>query len=34
MDNSILQNLIEWANKIEEITDIDAIGTKIFEADN
>lgn len=37
MDNIILQKLIEWANEIEEltesaeITDIDAIGTKILD---
>ena len=37
MDNIILQKLIEWAKEIEkltesaEITDIDAIGTKILD---
>lgn len=37
MNNSILQKLIKWANEIEEltesaeITDINAIGTKILD---
>ncbi|WP_373726066.1 ISLre2 family transposase [Bacteroides heparinolyticus] len=37
MDNIILQKLIEWANEIEKLTeseeiiDIDALGTKIFD---